>query len=243
MQELTPSGTAQPLVAAIIGLAALAEDSPEVDRQLDRIVRLTATLVDEVAYASVTRLLEGRPTTVALSDDVAQVLDDAQYSAGGPCMAALTEEKVVVADLTRTVEWPEFRQKASALGLRATLSVPLTAARGSVVAALNLHGVDRDAMARLGQRVWAALAGSTAEVDAPRTPAQQQNARDGGSQLVAGLVQAIELTRMVRTAVRTVAAEQGVDEEEAYELLRVQAAGHHSSLLRTAIEVAVRGIS
>lgn len=115
MLHLTPSGTAQPLVAAIIGLARLAEDSAAVGEHLDRVVRLTAARVAEVTYASVTRLHEGRPTTVALSDDVAGVLDEAQYSAGGPCTAAFADGRLQVVDLVRTLQWPEFRQKAAAL--------------------------------------------------------------------------------------------------------------------------------
>lgn len=243
MQEVTPSGTAPPLVAAIIGLAGLAEDSPAVDEHLDRIVRLTATLVDEVVYASVTRMQEGRPTTVALSDEVARAVDEAQYYAGGPCLRALAVSRPLSVDLARTVEWPEFRQKAAALGLRASLSVPLVVGRGSAAAALNLLGRDQDAMDALSRRVWSASIGAaTAEEDAP--PAQPSHVPAAGArQLVAGLTHAREVTGMVRTAVHRVAVEHGVDEDEAYQLLRRRAAEQGSSLLRTAIELAVRAPS
>ena len=49
--------------------------------------------------------------------------------------------------------WPRFRDVAAGLGLQASLSIPLSAGRGDVVAALNLYGHDMIAMATLGSRV------------------------------------------------------------------------------------------
>ena len=50
--------------------------------------------------------------------------------------------------------WPGFRDTAWRLGLRASLSIPLFAASGTPIAALNLYAHDAEPMAALTRRVW-----------------------------------------------------------------------------------------
>jgi hypothetical protein len=64
-----------------------------------------------------------------------------------------TGEPVGVPDIAATMDWPGFHEVAPALGLRASVSVPLYNGRGTTIAVLNLYGRDDAAMAPLIVRV------------------------------------------------------------------------------------------
>ncbi len=87
---------------------------------------------------------QGRPYTLASSDDLAGRLDEAQYRAGGgPCMYALEQAvPVSLPDMAEAARWPKFQRQATAEGVQASLSVPMSADHGfrrGSVGALNLY--------------------------------------------------------------------------------------------------------
>lgn len=77
---------------------------------------------------------------MASSDAFGEALDEAQYGAGeGPCLQALhTGREVDAPDLAEETRWVSYPAHNVAQGARATLSLPLTTASGTV-GALNLH--------------------------------------------------------------------------------------------------------
>jgi hypothetical protein len=223
------------LTQRLIALAEMPDDGPQIDSTLLSITQLTADLVDPVTYASVTGKPSGAPTTVAASSDVAVAIDEAQYlDDAGPCLEALKHgQPMAVPDITATMIWPGFRQVAYRLGLRASLSVPLFAGRGSPIAALNLYGRDRAAMGSLRAAVWAAYDTETASSDPDRL-----DALDPGSvALVAGLTGALGVRSVIQQAIGVVIAHQHASPDAAYVALRLRAAETGLSLVATAASV------
>ena len=87
-----------------------------------------------------TTRMDGRPLTVANSDDFAAQLDELQYGAGeGPCLESIDSgEIVLVGDLTQERRWGAYRLHAVAHGVRASLSLPIAGA-DRPMGALNFY--------------------------------------------------------------------------------------------------------
>jgi hypothetical protein len=222
-----------PLTAGLITLAGTPDDSSLIGPQLVAIARMTADLVAPVSYASVTARRQDAYTTVAASSDVAVAVDLAQYAdRGGPCLVAIDAGvPVTVPDIAATMVWPGFRDTAYSLGLRASLSIPLLAGRGTPIAALNLYGRDRTAMEPLTAAVWAAC-------EASGWGPVGQNALDGGgAALVAGIVGALGVQSLIQRAIGAVIADTRRTPDAAYLVLRLRAAEDGASLTDTASAV------
>src|SRR5690349_16440825 len=187
------------------------------------IARLAADIVEPVSYASVTAIRAGAPTTVATSSEIALAVDLAQYTdATGPCLDALSGTPVDVpdiADVAAVMAWPGFRDTAWQLGLRASLSIPLFAASGAPVAALNLYAHHREPMATLTRHVWAAYH-TTPHTDNDRLPSLPA----GSQQLLTGITAAFHVRDLIQQALGVIMARQQVTARTAYLILRTTAA-------------------
>lgn len=138
-----------------------AED--DLDGLLQRIVDLC---VEEIEGCDgVSMMLVGRGgniSTPAFSSITARDSDLAQFATDeGPCLAAIrTHEMVLIDDLRDEVRWPDYRQRALALGVRSMLGVRLFVT-GDTMGALDFysqqpHAFDR--RARLYAQVFASHA-------------------------------------------------------------------------------------
>jgi len=118
---------------------------------LTRIAKLATERVVAASYASVTALTGRSWTTVAVSDELIRSVDEAQYADGaGPCIEALDKGAPLgVPDIDATVQWPGSHEAPPRMGLHSSVSVPLFAGPGEIVAALNIYSHDRVAMAPL----------------------------------------------------------------------------------------------
>ena len=193
LQQQAPAVT-RPLAECLRTLAKTPPDAPTVDGQLTAVAQLAVDRVAVVDYASVTALRDGAYTTVAANSALARAVDEAQYADhDGPCVQAVDHGvPVVVPDVTATMIWPGFRDKALNLGLHASVSVPLLTADGASVAVLNLHGRDAAAMAPLIAAVWA-LYHPERPLPAPARPLDP-----GGAELLAGLTAALSAPPQLR---------------------------------------------
>ncbi|WP_433393597.1 GAF and ANTAR domain-containing protein [Micromonospora sp. KLBMP9576] len=223
-----PSGD---LTSSVVALAGVPDDSPTVPRLLERIVRLTATLVDPVDYVSVTVHDAGGHRTEAASGPVAQAVDLAQYAQDdGPCLAALRSgELVAVPDIAQALVWPGFRDVAWQAGVRASLSVPLFAGSGATLAALNLYARDADAMRSLTRHVRACYRPAGEAGPLPAVGA-------GGQQLVAGLTGALRSRDVIQRAIGVVMGRERLPAAGAYRRL-VRASGPGTPLTVTATQI------
>src|SRR3954470_16330490 len=140
-----------PLATAMTVLAGTPHRSTGVLTLLTRIAKLATERVVAASYASVTALTGRSWTTVAVSDELIRSVDEAQYADGaGPCIEALDKGAPLgVPDIDATVQWPGFHEAAPRMGLHTSVSVPLFAGPGEIVAALNIYSHDRVAMAPL----------------------------------------------------------------------------------------------
>jgi GAF domain-containing protein len=108
---------------------------PEIDRQVRDIVP------DCVGLSVASRELGVIFTLVASSDEIA-VMDALQYLTGGPCVEAVTGERVLrfTSDqLLDEEEWRLFAQGTAATGILSTLSLPIVT-DGQVTGSINLYG-------------------------------------------------------------------------------------------------------
>jgi hypothetical protein len=130
------------------------------------------------------------------------------------------------------MRWPGFRDTAFTLGLRASLSIPLFAGRGTAIAALNLYGRDPEAMAPLAAAVWSAFDPDGSADDAERHPLDP-----GGAGLVAGIAGAFAVRALINQAVGVIIAETQRTADAAYLALRVRSAETGLTLSDTAAAV------
>jgi GAF domain/ANTAR domain len=222
------------LTASLIALAGTPDDASWIGCQLTTIAQLSADLITPVAYASVTGYRDDAVTTVAASSEIARAVDQAQYAVqAGPCLDALdTASPVAMPDVAAAMRWPGFRDNAYRLGIRASLSIPLFAGRGTALAALNLYGRDPNSLAPLTAAVWAAY-----DPHAPGPSARRNGLDDGGEALVAGLAGAFAVRARIQQAIGAVMAATHRTADAAYLLLRMRAAETGTTLTDTAAAV------
>jgi GAF domain len=229
-----------PLAAGLTALAGTPDDASWIACQLVMIAHVSADLIAPVAYASVTAYRDDAVTTVAASSEIALAVDQAQYAEqAGPCLEALdTASPIAVPDVAATMRWPGFRDTGYRLGVRASLSIPLFAGRGTAVAALNLYGRDPATMAPLTAAVWAAYDPHRAGPSARRHCLD-----DGGEALLAGLAGAFEVQARIQQAIGAVMAAMHRTADAAYLLLRLRAAETGATLTDTVTAVLAGGWS
>lgn len=225
------------LATAIATLAGTPDYQPSVDALLATIARLSAQRVAPARFASVTALRGKIYTTVALSDDVARILDEVQYAIdAGPCLDALDRDVPVgLPDIDKTVQWPGFREVAAGLGLQASVSVPLYAGRGDAVAALNVYSHDRAAMAPLITAICAVHRDLEAEISL-------SGLDTGGQELLAGYTAALGVRATVRLALALISDRNRCSADDAYLSLCIQAGETGTNLGEAAAAVIQRSM-
>jgi hypothetical protein len=237
MTSLPPPGSPHPmrgaLATAMITLAGTPDHASEAERLMVTIARLAADRIEAASYASITALRGKDYITVAVSDELIRAVDEAQYADGtGPCIEAVDSGTAVgVPDIATMVEWPGFHYAAPRMGLRASVSVPLFAGRGNAIAALNVYGTDRDAMAPLIAAVWAVHS----DLRDPLTDEASLSRLDaGGRDLVTGHVEALRVRSTVRMAIELIMAGNRCGADDAYLSLCIRAAEAGTDLAQAA---------
>lgn len=114
--------------------------------QMEAVVEIVKRTVPSCAGAGVVLLIDGEPTSVAVSDRLTMEIDLVQYETGeGPCLSALHDGDVVRIDiLEKDSRFTRFAPGALDRGLRSVLSTPLTA-NGRKVGALNMYSLQANA--------------------------------------------------------------------------------------------------
>lgn len=230
-----PGAAAHPpqgqLAATLTALAGTPDDASDIDTLLVTIARLAADTIEPVSYASITAYRAGTPTTVAASSQIAVAVDLAQYEADeGPCLDALSKKKPVeVADVAAVMSWPGFRDTALRLGLHASLSIPLFAASGAPIAALNLYAHDPEPIAALTRRVWAVYDPGSIARNGPLPTVEE-----GTQQFLGGIAAAFHTRAVIQQALGVIMGHQGVPADAAYLLLRMTAVETGATLADTA---------
>ncbi len=108
--------------------------------KLEAVVAIVKRTVPNCDAVGISLLIDGEPTTAAVTDRLAVEIDLVQYQTGeGPCLAALEQSNVIRIDfIDRDSRFSRFAPGALAHEVKSVLSVPLTAS-GRIVGALNLY--------------------------------------------------------------------------------------------------------
>jgi GAF domain-containing protein len=126
-----------------LALSLLSEKSLKSD--LDRLARLGCQLIPNCSGASVSMVVEGEPSTVAVTDRVSLELDLVQYEChDGPCVTALGGEAVRIGFIPSDGRFPHFAIGAADRRVLSVLSTPAID-HGTVVGSLNVYSHLQDA--------------------------------------------------------------------------------------------------
>jgi GAF domain-containing protein len=112
---------------------------------LNNLVALTVREVVEADGATITMVDGGSYRTTVSTSEEHRFIDLIQYAQGeGPCLSAITEERIIVADFEDPKSpWPEFSQRAAERAVYHSISAPL-AAHGPIMGSLNVYSNDRE---------------------------------------------------------------------------------------------------
>ena len=114
--------------------------------QLEAVVGIVKRSVPSCDAAGIVLLVDGEPTSVAVTDRITIEVDLVQYQTGeGPCLSALHDGDVVRIDiLEKDIQFTRFAPGAIDRGVRSVLSTPLDA-NGRTVGALNMYSMQANA--------------------------------------------------------------------------------------------------
>jgi GAF domain-containing protein len=215
---------------------SVVSDDANLQEALRRVAVAGCGLLANCSAASVTIIEGGRPVTVGSTSDRAEVLDDAQYSAGeGPCLTAAQERRVVrIDDTTSDERWPGFSASARANGVRSSLSVPLVLSRDSTFGGFNLCGDVVAGFSDHDEQLCQAFAAQAAIV------VSNAQAYWAVFELSRNLTMAMESRAVIEQAKGVLMASHKVDADGAFELLR-QRSQHSNRKLRDVARDVVGG--
>jgi anti-anti-sigma factor len=209
-----------------------------VDSTLRLVVELARATVGGADGVSVSLRRHGRLSTVASSDQTVLDMDAQQYTTGeGPCVEASIKGHWYLAESLQSEErWPEFTPRAQALGINAILSTPLLAWKRPV-GALNIYSRTASAFAARDQKLASKFA---AEVSTILTETGVDVSDDQRSER---FQKALRSREVIAQAQGVIMEREGIDEREAYKVLRVYSQRTGRSLQSRAEEITASTLS
>jgi GAF domain-containing protein len=183
--------------------------------KLEAVVAIVKRTVPTCDAAGIVLLIDGEPTSVAITDRLTIEIDLVQYQTGeGPCLAATDDASVVRIDiLEQDSRFTRFAPGALDLGLRSVMSVPLVT-DGRSVGALNMYSTSDNAFDDRTEEVVAPMAAYAAEVIG--TSALYAYSLD----MVDGLVEDLESRAVIAQATGVLMAVEDETSEGALDRLR-----------------------
>ena len=203
------------LAESLRGLNSFLLDEETLETVLQRVVQTAQAGVPGCDHAGVTLWSREKPTTAAATDDTTLSLDGAQYATGvGPCLQAIRDGVVYrVDDFEHDDRFAEFAARAIPQGLRSSLSFPL-AVRQTTIGALNLYAERPDSYGDESVQLGAEFA---AQASVALANAQ---IHDRTVSVIAQLNEALSSRAVIEQAKGMLMARQGIDAEQAFEILR-----------------------
>ncbi|WP_208710859.1 GAF and ANTAR domain-containing protein [Sinomonas sp. R1AF57] len=205
-------------------------DGPDLSTFLTRISQLAAKVLSGIGEVScsVTVDRDGRRSTMASSDAMAEAMDEVQYASGeGPCQESVsTERTVYVPDLRTTKRYPRYRQAVDGAPLRSVFATPIplpTSAKAT--AALNSYSTEPEGFSadlRAEAEELAALASRSVQL-AIRFAQESERSAD--------LAAALESRTTINLAAGVIMAQSNCTPAQAIEVLK-SASMHRNMKLR-----------
>jgi len=216
-------------------IRALARDE-SVPEALQSILALVLRAVPGCHAASVTVLDdEGRPSTMAATDEETRVMDQRQYALNdGPCLDAARRLQVNRWSLEEAEQrWPDFTSLAQEMGLCSYLSAGLSLT-GRPLGALNLSSRDTNGFSQLDEELISLLTEPAAASIV--VASRYAEARD----LAAQLEQALRSRAVIDQAIGIVMAESRCDADQAFATLGRASNNRNLKLRDLAAEIVTR---
>jgi transcriptional regulator with GAF, ATPase, and Fis domain len=192
---------------ALIARALLAEG--DVQHTLQKICDLAVETIDGCDHAGISFLKGREVTTPAASDDVPRQVDAIQYEVGeGPCLDAIRDHEVFqTGDLGHERRWPNFASRAQReTGITSMLCFRLFVA-GDTLGALNLHSKAANAFGEASRTVGLVFAAHAAVALSSAIHDEQME-------------DALQSRDVIGQAKGILMAREGVDAQEAFDMLR-----------------------
>ena len=171
------------------------DDADVAERLVDAADRARQVAPDVVGVSIASRHL-GVTFTLVATDEAIATLDAVQYVSSGPCVDAIDLGHGITTSpggLLDESRWHDFARAGAAAGVHSTLTLPIVAPGGDVVATVNLYGGSVDAFEGRHQqladvfRAWAPGAVTNADLSfstravAEQAPAFLSNGSPGSS--------------------------------------------------------------
>jgi GAF domain-containing protein len=203
-------------VEALEQLGRLSLRELSMESLLQTVADLSKTVMPGNPEASVTLLVEDRPTTAVWTDQLAVDLDERQFERDhGPCLhAARTGELTEVVDARTDTRWRDYLERAVERGALSSLSIPLAVDEDEqVTGALNIYARQVGAFDE-DSRAVATRFGPYASVAAGNLRAYQ-SARD----LADNLQRALESRAVIDQAKGVLIERHRLTADQAFQLL------------------------
>jgi len=219
-------------------ISAIPASNDLVDSTLRLVVELARATVGGADGVSVSLRRHGRLSTVASSDQTVLDMDAQQYNTGeGPCVDASVKGHWYHAESLQSEErWPEFTPRAQALGINAILSTPLLALKRPV-GALNIYSRTPSAFAARDQKLASKFAAEVSTILAETGVDVSDGERSERFH------RALRSREVIAQAQGVIMEREGVDEREAYKVLRVYSQRTGRSLQSRAEEITASTLS
>jgi GAF domain-containing protein len=129
-----------PLQSSLAALSSFFVGATTLADTLHRVSELAVSSLEPVAFAGLTLMVDGVPSTAVFTDHESPEIDQTQYETGsGPCLDAYRTGTVCTIASTREANpWPAFSDSCRAHGILSTLSLPMIAV-GRTLGAMNLY--------------------------------------------------------------------------------------------------------
>jgi GAF domain-containing protein len=203
------------LIATLNELHTLLISEETLKSTLERVVELAAASIEGCDAAGVSLIEDEAVTTAAATNDFTLKIDVDQYeNREGPCLQALrTQEVVSLGDVATETRWPWFVEAARKDGLGSVLSLPL-AVRDRPMGALNLYSEKARSFDDNSQTLGKLFAGQASVAIS--------NAQVYGAAITLSeqLREAIKTREIIGEAKGILMSQEGVGEDEAFEMLK-----------------------
>ncbi|MGY1718269.1 ANTAR domain-containing protein [Blastococcus sp. SYSU DS0552] len=208
-------------------LARVTLGGRELTEVLTEITTIAARAVPGADAVSTTLVRGDKAFTAGYRGEMALAADELQYAEdSGPCLDAGRGGVVLRIDDVRTEErWPAYVARVRATPVRSSLSVPLPY-QGSSIGALNAYSTRPAAFAHPGSLAAALGVAESIAVAVANADAHAQMTEQARNMRIA-----MESRAVIEQAKGVLMAQQGIDADRAFEVLR-QASQRYNRKLR-----------
>jgi GAF domain-containing protein len=231
----SPDVSGVDLIEAFSRLQSLTLTTARVDEFLSELAAVAPQLGGPAMSCSITMRGEHQPYTVTSSDELAGQVDEVQYDQNeGPCLQALHDGNVIyVEEMRSEARWPSYVVRATKVGVRSSLSLPLQVG-DDVIGALNLYSRQPGAF---DERLRQNLGIFAAQAAAALTMVLRQARQD---QVSAQLEQALASRTTIDQAIGILMAQQRCTADEAFGLLRAHSQRNNRKIRDIAADIIER---